>query len=92
MRVTLSRIFQCVEFKRRHGGDTHEDEEVRMVGKISTALAAILLLGSVGIASARTVQRYDGVSNSHQNFLHRGNEMYCYMPSDPCDNEHRVTN
>jgi hypothetical protein len=36
-----------------------------MVGKISTALAAILLLGSVGIASARTVQRYDG--NSHQN-------------------------
>ena len=87
MRVTLGRIFQCVEFKRRHGGDTHEDEEVPMVGKISTALAAILLLGSVGIASARTVQRYDGVSrNSHQN------ETYCYLPSDPCDNEHRVTN
>jgi hypothetical protein len=69
-------------------------EEVHMVGKISTALAAILLLGSVGFASARTVQRYDfpshhrydGVGNSHQN------EMYCYMPSDPCDNEHRVTN
>ena len=59
-----------------------------MVGKISTALAAILLLGSVGIASARTVQRYDGVRNSHQN----QNELYCYMPSDPCDNEHRVTN
>ena len=59
-------------------------EEVSMVGKISIALAAILLLGSVGIASARTVQRYDG--KSHQN------EMYCYMPSDPCDNEHRVTN
>ena len=84
MHVTLSRIFQCVDFKRRHGGDTHRDEEVPMVGKISTALAAILLLGSVGIASARTVQRYDG--NSHHN------EMYCYMPSDPCDNEHRVTN
>jgi len=57
-----------------------------MVGKISTALAAILLLGSVGIASARTVQRYDGVSNSHQN------EMFCYVPSEPCDNEHRVSN
>jgi hypothetical protein len=57
-----------------------------MVGKISTALAAILLLGSVGIASARTVQRYDGATNSHHN------EMYCYMPSEPCDNEHRVTN
>ena len=86
MRVTLGRIFQCEEFKRRHGGDTHEDEEVPMVGKISTALAAILLLGSVGIASARTVQRYDGVSYSHQN------EMFCYLPSSPCDNEHRVTN
>jgi len=86
MRVTLGRIFQCVELKRRHGGDTHEDEEVPMVGKISTALAAILLLGSVGIASARTVQRYDGVSYSHQN------EMFCYLPSSPCDNEHRVTN
>jgi hypothetical protein len=84
MLVTLGRIFQCVEFRRRHGGDTHEDEEVPMVGKITTALAAILLLASVGIASARTVQRYDG--NSHQN------EMYCYLPSDPCDNEHRVTN
>jgi hypothetical protein len=47
-----------------------------MVGKISTALAAILLLGSVGIASARTVQRYDGVSNSHQD------EMFCYVPSE----------
>jgi len=56
-----------------------------MVGKISTALAAILLLGSVGIASARTVQRYDGVSNSHQD------EMFCYVPSELCDNEHRVT-
>ena len=85
MHVTLSRIFQCVDFKRRHGGDTHRDEEVPMVGKIiSTALTAILLLGSVGIASARTAQRYDG--KSHQN------ETYCYMPSDPCDNEHRVTN
>ena len=85
MRVTLGRIFRCVEFRRRNGGDTHEDEEVPMVGKISTALAAILLLGSVGIASAR-VQHYDGVNHSRQN------ETYCYMPSDPCDNEHRVTN
>ena len=57
-----------------------------MVGKISTAIAAILLLGSVSIASARTVQRDDGVSYSHQN------ETYCYMPSEPCDNNHRVTN
>jgi hypothetical protein len=57
-----------------------------MVRSFTTALVAALLLGSVGIASARTIQRYDGVSNSHQN------ETYCYMPSEPCDNEHRVTN
>ena len=63
-----------------------------MVGKISTALAAILLLGSVGIASARTVQRYDGHSESYWQHKSHQNEMYCYLPSDPCDNEHRVTN
>ena len=62
------------------------DEEVDMVRHFTTALAAALLLGSVGIASAQTVQRYDGVSYPHQN------EMYCYLPSSPCDNEHRVTN
>ena len=65
-----------------------KDEEVSMVGKISIALAAILLLGSVGIASARVVQRHDGATYSHQNQT----ETYCYMPSDPCDKEHRVTN
>ncbi len=57
-----------------------------MVHRFTTALVAALLLGSVGIASAQTVQRYDGVSYPHQN------EMYCYMPSSLCDNEHRVTN
>jgi hypothetical protein len=62
------------------------DEEVDMVRHFTTALAAALLLGSVGIASAQTIQRYDGVSYPHQN------EMYWYMPSSPCDNEHRVTN
>jgi hypothetical protein len=86
MCVTLSRIFQCVGFKARYGGDTYEDAEVPMVGKISTALAAILLLGSVGFASARTAQHYDGASYSHHN------EMFCNVPSEPCDNEHSVTN
>ena len=38
-----------------------------MVRHFTTALAAALLLGSVGIASAQTVQRYDGVSYPHQN-------------------------
>ena len=62
------------------------DEEVDMFRSFITTLVAALLLGSVGFASAQTFQRYDGVSYPHQN------EMYCYMPSSPCDNEHRVTN
>jgi hypothetical protein len=71
----------------RHGKTVEKhDEEVDMVRNFTAALAAIVLLGSVGVASAQTVQRYDGVSYPHQN------EMYCYMPSSPCDNEHRVTN
>ena len=57
-----------------------------MVRSFTTALVAALLLGSVGFASAQTFQRCDGVSYPHQN------ETYCYMPSSPCDNEHRVTN
>ena len=68
-----------------------------MVGKISTALAAALVLASVGAASARPawettrilapgVERYDGVVYPHSD------ERYCYMPSSPCDNNHRVTN
>ena len=57
-----------------------------MVRSFTTALVAALLLGSVGIASAQTVQRYDGVVYPHET------ERYCYMPSSPCDNEHRVTN
>jgi hypothetical protein len=61
------------------------DQEVPVVGKISTALVAIFLLGSVGAASAQTT-RFDGVSYPHSN------EQFCYMPSSPCDNNHRVTN
>jgi hypothetical protein len=57
-----------------------------MFHSFTTALVAALLLGSVGFASAQTFQRNDGVSYHHQN------ELYCYMPSSPCDNEHRITN
>ena len=35
---------------------------------------------------APSIQRYDGVVYPHET------ERYCYMPSSPCDNEHRVTN
>ena len=55
-----------------------------MVGKITAALAAALVLASVGVASARPT--YDGVSYPHDN------ERYCYMPSSPCDNNHRMAN
>jgi hypothetical protein len=57
-----------------------------MVRHFTTALVATFLLGSVGFASAQTLQRYDGVTYPHQN------ELYCYLPSSPCDNNHRVTN
>jgi hypothetical protein len=68
-----------------------------MVGKITAALAVALVLSSTGFASARpawqpmsqqvvALQQYDGVTYPHET------ERYCYMPSSPCDNNHRVTN
>ena len=70
-----------------------------MVGKISAALVAALVLGSAGVASARTawdtrserafaptIKHYDGWTRAH------GDERCCYMPSSPCDNNHRMTN
>ena len=68
-----------------------------MFGKITAALAVALVLSSTSFASAQTAwqprsqrvaafQRYDGVAYPHET------ERYCYMPSSPCDNEHRMTN
>ena len=68
-----------------------------MVGKITAAFAVALVLSSTGFASAQptwhptservlALQHYDGVAYPHDN------ERYCYMPSSPCDNDHRVTN
>ena len=67
-----------------------------MVGKINTALAAALVLASVGIASARpaweatrvfapSVEHYDGWAYPDSE------EQYCYMPSSPCGNNHSVS-
>jgi hypothetical protein len=56
-----------------------------MVRHLTVALVAALVLGSAGIASAQPV-RYDGWTYSHSQ------EQYCYLPSSPCGNNHRVTN
>jgi hypothetical protein len=74
------------------------DEEVDMVN-VSAALAVAFLLASAGIASAQPtwnatservfasgVQRYDGVSYPNND------GRFCYLPSSPCGNNHRVTN
>jgi hypothetical protein len=86
-----------LRFVTRELAEPPNDEEVDMVGKISTALAAALVLASVGTASARpawettrvfapSVEHYDGWAYPHSE------ERYCYMPSSPCGNNHRVTN
>ena len=56
-----------------------------MVRNLTAALVAALVLGSAGIASART-RRSDGWTYPHSQ------EQFCYMPSSPCGNNHRVTN
>jgi hypothetical protein len=61
----------------------HQEDD--MVRNLTAALVAVFVLGSAGIASAQT-QRFDGWSYENSN------EQFCYMPSSPCDNQHRVTN
>ena len=83
----------------KFGAEPSDHKEVDMVGNISAALAAAFLFASAGIASAQptwnatservfapSVQRYDGVTYPNDD------ERYCYMPSSPCGNNHRVTN
>jgi hypothetical protein len=83
----------------RHGKTVQKDhdEEVDMVRHFTAALVAALVLGSAGIASARpawnaervfapSIQRYDGMVYPHDV------QRYCYLPSSPCGNNHRVTN
>ena len=58
-----------------------------MVRNFTTALIAALVLGSVGIASARvfapSIEHYDGWTYP---------QPYCYLPSWPASNPHRITN
>jgi hypothetical protein len=70
-----------------------------MVRNFTTALVAALVLGSAGIASARpawettservfasSIEHYDGWTYP------QSEERYCYLPSWPANNQHRVTN
>jgi hypothetical protein len=70
-------------------GNTH-DEELDMVRNFTTALVAALALGSAGIASggvfAPSIEHYDGWT------CPQSEELYCYLPSWPCEQPHRVTN
>ena len=54
-----------------------------MVRNFTTALVAALMLGSVGIASARVfapnIEHYDGLTYP------QSEEPYCYLPSWPCE-------
>ena len=57
-----------------------------MVRNVTTALVAALVLGSAGIASARAP------SIEHYVWTYpQSEEQYCYLPSWPCEQPHRVT-
>jgi hypothetical protein len=75
-----------------------------MVCNSTAVLVAVLLLASPGIASAqstRTPHRVFPPPAYNRVFAPPGfngvpyprdNERYCYLPSSPCDNQHRMTN
>jgi hypothetical protein len=75
-----------------------------MVRNPTAALVAVLLLASSGFASAQstlTPQRVFASPGFNRVFAPPGfngvpyprdNERYCYLPSSPCDNQHRLTN
>jgi hypothetical protein len=66
-----------------------------MVRNPTAVLVAVLLLASPGIASAqstRTPQRVFASPGFNGVPYPRDNERYCYLPSSPCDNQHRVAN
>ena len=61
---------------------------VDMVDKITAVLAGALMLFSAGAAPA---QSGAGETLAYDQARPRA-EQYCYLPSEPCDNNHRVSN
>jgi hypothetical protein len=70
--------------------------EVVMTDKIAAALAAILVFASAVTASAEPAVHANRVRvpfvRAYQSELPQGSAPYCYLPSEPCDNDHMVTN
>jgi hypothetical protein len=70
--------------------------EVVMTDKIAVALAAILVFASAVTASAEPAVHANRlrapVVRAYQSELPQGQDSYCYLPSEPCDNDHMVTN
>jgi hypothetical protein len=70
--------------------------EVVMTDKIAVALAAILVFASAVTASAEPAVHTNRMPaptiRAYQSELPQDNASYCYLPSEPCDNDHMVTN
>jgi hypothetical protein len=76
------------------------NEEVDMIDKITKALAVALVLASAGVASAQPITHVNPASvfappsnvESYYNQDSLSGGQYCYLPSEPCDNDHRMAN
>ena len=70
--------------------------EVVMTDKTAAALAAILVFASAVTASAEPSVHANHmrapVVRAYESEPPQGNAAYCYLPSEPCDNDHMVTN
>jgi hypothetical protein len=70
--------------------------EVMMTDKIAAALAAILVFASAVTASAEPAvyanRMRAPVVRGYDSEPPQRNTSYCYLPSEPCDNDHTVTN
>jgi hypothetical protein len=85
---TTKRSSQVVPNQSEQQFTVHSKMEVDMVDKITAVLAGALMLFSAGAAPA---QSGAGETLAYDQARPRA-EQYCYLPSEPCDNNHRVSN